>query len=141
MNVMDIFEKSYVNYQIATLGENIYSWCAYRVLELSTYDEELDELFVKKFMEICNAILSRNNGMYMENRHAYITYIIVCQLLEKNDWIDWGTSIRGAWFDVGKNAKPILDFGDDETVPFTIENLKLLLEFIENNKEDCLDDL
>ena len=136
MDVMDIFERDYVDYQIATCGESIYQWCASRVLDLATYDEELDELFVKKFIEICNIILSRRNSVCIENRDAYITYMLVCQLFYKNDWITWGTSIRGAWFDVGKNAKPILDFDEKTIVPFTIENLKLLLTFIENNKEN-----
>lgn len=67
-----------------------------------------------------------------------IKYILVCQLLRDFNWIEWGTSIRGAWFETD-NPRYILDeleWWDDEPhfiekVPFSVENMRALIEFME----------
>ena len=117
----------------------MYEWAANEIFDLTTYDGELDELFVKKIIETSKAIIDRKTSEYIEqSENNYIVYILACQIFNKNNWIDWGTSIRGSWFDehgyLASNPKPIIDtnlkdYGVDE-IPFTIENFKLLIDFI-----------
>ena len=136
-------------------GQTKYEWAASEVFHLTTYDSALDERFVKNIIEVCRVILERRTYEYIEDEENYIKYILVCQLLEQNHWIEWGTSIRGAWFEIDLHqiwperqmrnySKDILDelvWGRDddkhviEKVPFTVENIKALVEFMEEETE------
>jgi hypothetical protein len=140
MDVLDIYESEYRDYTLYVNHSGTkYEWAANYIFDLCTYDGELDELFVKKIIEICKAIFDKTTYEYMKDKSKYITYILVCQLLDKFNWIDWGTSIRGAWFDdYSSNSRAIIDpdfsaYGDKK-VPFCKTNFKILLDFLE--KED-----
>lgn len=126
-----------------------YEWAARKIFNLTTYDAGLDEAFVKTIVEVCKVILERRNFEYIRNKDNYVIYIIVCQLLNRFGWINWGTSIRGAWFestnsqnwdtDTTTHSKDILEElywcnADDQhridSVPFTEDNLRALIEFM-----------
>lgn len=136
MDVKAIYGIDYNDYMILTSSNSKYEWAAGHIFTLSTYDGALDELFVKKIIEVCKVILGKQNFEYIKNEENYITYILVCQLLNNLKWIEWGTSIRGAWFQAEPVSEPILRYYDQEVkdvkeIPFTIDNLKALIEFIE----------
>lgn len=111
-----------------------YEWAANEVFKLTTYDGNLDELFVKKIMEVCQAILDRKTYEYIEaSDENYIAYILTCQLLYRRDWINWGTSIRGAFFERVTLSGPILQCGhrkEELYVPFSEKNICTLIEFM-----------
>ena len=124
-----------------------YEWVADRVFDLTTYDGELDELFVKDILEVCEVILENRNYEYILDKRDYIKFILVCQLLDKFGWIEWGTSIRGSWFENSAD-RAILEglewskWDENErkwvnhTIPaviFSKENLKALIEFMEES--------
>lgn len=147
MDVLKIFEWNYAEYIINTCGTTKHEWAASHIFDLVTYDGGLDELFVKKIIEVCKVILDKTNYEYIKDENNYINYILVCQILDRFDWIEWGTSIRGAWFGPSMNPRYLLEGteityyydGKSETrghpdVPFTIENLKKLIEFIETEE-------
>lgn len=85
-------KKTYNNSKMSKL-----EFVAHETFGLATYDVELDELFAKKIIEVIKVIIERKNFEYIEDKQNYINYILVCQLLDKAGWIEWGTSIRGAW--------------------------------------------
>ena len=139
MDVLELYKKDYeFCSEVVCKGSNKYDWAASRVFDLTTYDSSLDELFVKKIIEVCKAILEGRTFEYIRDGSRYVTYILVCQLLEQLHWIEWGTSIRGAWFEechmeYGK-SQPILKYlySDEEaSIPFTVDNLKAFIEFME----------
>jgi hypothetical protein len=136
MTVMDTYKRSYELFKEGVeCCDNKYEWAASEIFGLATYDGNLDELFVKKIVEVCQAILDRKTYEYIEaSDENYIAYIITCQLLRHKDWIDWGTSIRGAFFNKGNKAELILYYwkcGDKEFyVPFNEENIRTLIEFM-----------
>jgi hypothetical protein len=126
-----------------------YEWAANYIFDLTTYDAALDEKFVKDILEVCQVIIDNYNYEYIEKEENYIKYILVCQLLNNFNWIDWGISIRGAWFNLSKtsDSKVILEeleWGqyDEETgkyekckleaVPFSRNNLQDLIKFMED---------
>jgi hypothetical protein len=120
-----------------------YDWAASRIFDLVTYDPSLDEYFVKTILEVCKVILEKRNYDYIRNKDQYLIYILVCQMLDNFNWINWGTSIRGAWFEAthhiieSKDILEDLEWGDSdgwhkiEHVPFTVDNLRALIEFME----------
>ncbi len=131
MEVKKIFEEHYKCIDELTKHE----WAASNIFDLATYDGELAELFVNKIFEVCNVILERRNFEYITNRKNYITYILVCQILDKKGWINWGTSIRGAWFEMGET---MFESGtENEVVPFTNDNLRILMDFVKGQKKEC----
>jgi hypothetical protein len=135
MTAKEIFEKDYQLTRELLEDSDIYNWAADNIFDLTTYDDELDRLFVQVIVDVCKVILARKTFEFIEDEALYVTYIVVCQLLDRKGWINWGTSIRGAWFEEGGNAKPIYDgYGHEEDVPYTKENLIALIEFIEENE-------
>lgn len=142
--VREIYEDHYASYCISTCGDSKYEWAASEVFDLTTYDGELDELFVKKIIEVIKVIFTRTSFEYIKDQNNYITYILVCQLLEKFNWIEWGTSIRGAWFESyhpNQKTHPILDFEYEQDrygckeIPFSDDNLIILIRFLEEAEE------
>lgn len=139
MTALEIYRTRYNEEKTWSVEEpSKLEWVATSVFDLVTYDGDLDERFAKDILEVCKVILEKRNYEYIEDEQNYVKYILVCQLLDKNYWINWGTSIRGAWFEVNE-SKDILDefewWSDKhhviEGVPFTPENLKALIDFVE----------
>lgn len=113
-----------------------YHWAATMIFDLVTYDDDLEELFVKKIIEVCRAILDGKTFDYISGHgENYRTYIIVCNLLNGWQWIDWGTSIRGAWFQDGQNSRHLMLDDGSYSVPFTADNMRALVEFIEEAEQ------
>lgn len=167
MTAIDIYRAQYAEESTRYYDRyNKYHWAARKIFNLTTYDEGLDELFVKDILEVCKVILEMRNHEYIKDEKNYIKYILVCQLLERFRWINWGTSIRGAWFEVDiqqpwpepepkSYSKDILeelewceyDFEKKrstphkiEKVPFTVDNLKALIKFVEEDEEEPISD-
>jgi hypothetical protein len=137
MTAKEIFEKDFQSYRECVVDSDIYDWATSNIFDLTTYDGDLNKLFVQVIIAVCKVILNRHTFKFIKDEAMYIAYILVCQMLERNNWIDWGTSIRGAWFDENVKAKPIFEGYDGvETVPFTKDNLIALIEFIEENEPE-----
>lgn len=126
-------------------------WVAHRVFDLVTYDDDLDERFTRDILEVCKAIINQETYEYIRDGSNYVKYIAVCQLLINFHWLNWGTSIRGAWFEIeysntwsetkpkntSKDILEELEWWDVkhhiiEKVPFSVENLRDLIEFVED---------
>ena len=144
MSIKEYYLTAYNSYRECVEScENKYEWVASEVLGLATYDGSLDEIFVKKFCEVCKCIADRKTFEYIESsQENYITYILVCQLLTDKHWIDWGTSIRGAWFDESSRSEKILEWtciGQtnkiDINISFSVKNILSLIDFIEEEGE------
>ena len=140
MTALENYKRDYEIYTSFMSGESKYDWAATNIFDLTTYDGDLDERFVKDILEVCKVILEKRNFEYIKDEQNYLKYIIVCQLLVNKRWINWGTSIRGAWFErdetyIWDEKVPISEsdkiLKTNVTVPFTVENLKALIEFME----------
>ena len=136
---IDVFKREYEAYKDFGTFETKYEWAASHIFDLATYDSSLDELFVKKILEVCRVILERQNFEYIKDDDNYITFIGVCQRLNSLGWIDWGSSIRGAWFDNMPDTfdgSPMLncyDYEDSPTIYPTTGSIKALIDFMEED--------
>jgi hypothetical protein len=103
------------------------AWVSSSIFGIATYDDNLDVEFGEAILDVMRAINDGRTFEYIvENNGAnYRKYILVCNWLEKRKMINWGTSIRGAWFDYWSKVQ-ICD-----GVDFTKENLESLLTFCE----------
>lgn len=69
------------------------------IVGLTTDDAELSKLFGEYILDTLIQIRNQTTFEYIKNEENYKKYITCCNFIEK--WIEWGTSIRGAWFDLG----------------------------------------
>lgn len=66
------------------------------VIGITTYDGGLSLKFGKMIIETLIQIKNRTTYDYIKNESNYEEYILSCNFIE--GWLDWGSSIRGAWF-------------------------------------------
>lgn len=72
------------------LGESIF--------DFTTYDGEMSVLFASKALDICNTITSRTTFGYIKDEENYKWYLLMCNMSFFSPKLEWGTSIRGAWW-------------------------------------------
>jgi len=99
------------------------------VFGLTTYDLDLDIEFGKDIFEVMKVIYEKRNFEYIKDMNNYKKYILVCNLLDNNHWLEWGSSIRGAWFHTFGEIR--LNDCSDEEIKLTEEFIKWFMEFIE----------
>lgn len=149
MTITELYEAHYKDYceflDQDDYKHTKYEWAASEVFDLTTYDSSIDELFVKKIVEVLKAIRDRKTFDYIKDENNYITYLAVCQLLTRFNWINWGTSIRGAWFDgyqASAGTKPIIDMNLEKygctEIRFCEAHICALINFLENDQEGQL---
>ena len=72
------------------------------IFNFITYDGDMGELFGGKAVEVCEAINTMKTFEYIkENTENYRWYLIMCNMPFFCDKLQWGGSIRGAWWDTG----------------------------------------
>ena len=72
------------------------------IFNFTTYDGSMDELFATKMIEVIDCIVNNKTFDYHksgENKLNYINYLTMVNMPFLKEMIEWGGSIRGAWFD------------------------------------------
>lgn len=68
------------------------------IFNFTTYDDGMSELFASKALEVCNAISAGTTFKYIDNQEQYQWYLLMCNMPFFEGRLEWGTSIRGAWW-------------------------------------------
>lgn len=74
------------------------------IFGFTTYDNEMNDLFGRKAVEVCTAINDRTTFEYQKNKENYKWYLIMCNMPFFTGKLEWGTSIRGAWWGLPLNG-------------------------------------
>lgn len=91
------------------------------IFDFTTYDSGLDEKFAVRMLEVLTAILHGRTFEYQDvSQENYENYILMCNMPFLSKKIEWGTSIRGAWF----CASP---FSIDLNIPSEITDIKAFI--------------
>jgi len=70
------------------------------IFDFTTYDSAMDEILASKMVAVIGAILSKTTYEYIKvSEESYLDYITMVNMPFLQDKLEWGTSIRGAWFD------------------------------------------
>jgi hypothetical protein len=72
------------------------------VFLFTTYDREMSELFARKAIEVCSVINTKTTYVYIKDKENYMWYLMMCNFPFFSKNINWGTSIRGAWWEVSE---------------------------------------
>ena len=75
------------------------------IFDFTTYDYEMDELFGRKAVEVCRAINNGKTFDYIKEPENYRWYLLMCNMPFFSERLDWGTSIRGAWWGPAQGEK------------------------------------
>lgn len=77
------------------------------VFDFTTYDGGMDVYFAKKMIEVIESIINKTTFDYQKDKSNYINYLTMVNMPFLQGKLDWGTSIRGAWFDEsGHHSEP-----------------------------------
>lgn len=69
------------------------------IFDFTTYDGEMSALFASKALEVCEAITNTKTFDYIGDEEGYKWFLLMCNMPFFADRIEWGTSIRGCWWD------------------------------------------
>ena len=101
MNYKDILERDYLLKK--SYHEHDYTvedYLSEYVLNYTTYDSELDNQLVFRSCVVIDAILRGETFKLIEDKSQdwYLWYIVIVNMPFFVDKLEWGTSVRGAWF-------------------------------------------
>ena len=88
--------------------ENRVGWFSY-LFGFCTYDEKLDEILVKRCLDVCDAVTNGATFEYIaKSDDDRLWYTVVLNFPFFAERVEWGTSIRGAWW---KSHQPVFSDG------------------------------
>lgn len=91
---------------------DFYDYLAEAIFDISTYESEVQEKLVTWCIESCRAILNRKTFEFISEPENNFAYLTVLQFSFFQRKIEWGTSIRGAWFNLEKGSKLPYEFSE-----------------------------
>ena len=74
-------------------------YLADHIFDFTTYEDEMAELFATKALEVCAAISGRTTFDYIKDVDNRRWFLLMCNMRFFEPRLNWGTSIRGAWWD------------------------------------------
>jgi len=103
MDYSEILEHSYEienTQSLGTEGRNIsrLEYLSEFIFDFVTYDPSISELFAKEAVKVCNAINAGNTFDLIQDEDSYRWYLIMVNMPFFADKLEWGGSIRGAWW-------------------------------------------
>ncbi|WP_428145933.1 hypothetical protein [Delftia acidovorans] len=100
MDYLDLLEWSYqVEREEEGRGpRSRLQFLAQHVFDFTTYESAADELFARKAVEVCEALTNRTTFDYIGSNDGRIWYLLMCNMPFFAARIEWGSSIRGAWW-------------------------------------------
>lgn len=107
MAYLEILEHSYAvmqELQPGAVGTRL-EYLADYVFGFTTYDSEISNLLASKAVDVCAAINDGTTTVYIRDADSYRWYLIMVNMPFFAGRLNWGTSIRGAWWD----AEPVKD--------------------------------
>lgn len=137
----DVFTVYKKNRGIKNTKNAKYAFLTEQVFNLITYDEDLAVTWGKNIYDILTAIRNGEGMNYQQVGFMhYSTFMVVVQLLNQRVWLDWNSSIQECFLYESKFSRnfdlffvgvlPTEKFYDREGVQYSIENLKVLLDWI-----------
>lgn len=99
MNYKDLLEHSFeVEKTNECFPTSRLEYLANYIFDFTTYDIEMDRLFAEKAVEVCAAINGNKTFEYIKDSENYRWYLLMCNMPFFLERLEWGTSIRGAWW-------------------------------------------
>lgn len=96
----DLLEQSYqTEANFSGRSDSRLAFVGDHIFDFTTYDSEMSELFAAKALEVCAAISEGRTFDYIKNTDNYRWFLLMANMPFFARRLEWGTSIRGAWWD------------------------------------------
>jgi len=79
------------------------------IFDFTTYDDQKSEEFGIKALEVCRAISTRKTFEYIADTENYRWFLLMVNMPFFSRRLNWGTSVRGAWWDTSTPNEIELD--------------------------------
>lgn len=99
MDYLELLERSFKIEREEDLELDRFEYLSEYVFQFTTYDGEMSNLFGKKALEVCLVISNKKTFEYQDDKENYKWYLIMVNMPFFLDKLEWGTSVRGAWWD------------------------------------------
>ena len=98
-NLLAVLDKAYADRQLCTDNKvSKETFIVGDVLEIVTYDEELDKLFFNDIFEVLEIVYCRTTAEYIsESLENYKKFITVLNLGHVINMVDWGINVQNCW--------------------------------------------
>ena len=150
MNYKELLERSYKiekeEHSLSNNGYSVHEYSSDYIFEFTTYSEDISKYLVEVAIDVCQAITDRKTFEFILNYDREIWFITMCNMDFFESKIDWGCSIRGAWWDVC-DSDPIViescglfDEKEEQILSLSLNEcewalfIKSVLEFYNENK-------
>ena len=97
MNITDLLEKNYQS-SAEHHQQTRKAWLAESVFGTCSYDDDMAEWFADIIIAAAS-IISKEAVLMVDDEDEYRNYLIAVNLPFFDTRLNWGTSIRGAWWD------------------------------------------
>lgn len=97
-NMREMLERSFLVERGNDPEMSRLAYLAHHVFDFTTYDDGASELFAKKALEACVAISGKSSFEYIKDPDNHRWFLIMVNMPFFARRLDWGTSIRGAWW-------------------------------------------
>lgn len=124
MNYKELLDHSYkMNPILFEEQQSKLEYLSDYIFSFTTYDAGMSELFAQKAVEVCDAITNRSTFDYIADEHNYQWYLLMVNMPFFENKLNWGSSIRGAWWDVNsfKLESCGLWKGDDQLLELELD--------------------
>jgi hypothetical protein len=102
MNYLEMLNTSYSvaqSLQGCSTPESRLEFLADDIFDFTTYDSEFAKKLARHAVDVCHAISTQTTFRFIEDQENYSWFLIMCNMPFFANRIEWGTSIRGAWWD------------------------------------------
>lgn len=143
MDYKKLLEESYTRESTPQDGmmhsESRLEFLADHVFDFTTYENYASILFAFKAVEVCRAINERKTFEYIMNGQNNIWFLLMCNMPFFVEKLNWGTSIRGAFWDVTHPVNSVYQFeftstglwqGDEQLLKLTFDKDEEWEEFM-----------
>lgn len=79
--------------------ESRLSFVGDHIFDFTTYDDVMSAMFAAEAIKVALAISADETHEYIKDPSNYSWYLLMCNMPFFSEKIEWGTSIRGAWWD------------------------------------------
>jgi len=137
MDFLNLLEHSYEENK-ANRGDQALErleFLADDIFDFTTYENTVSSMMAQKAIEVCMAINDKKTFDYISNEQGNLWYLIMVNMPFFQNKLEWGTSIRGAWWDLYGDKTFVIEscglFEDGEQLLEMRLNEKQWGEFIE----------
>ena len=102
MDYLKMLEESYQEYKDGYFNckpPSKLNFIATQVFLIWVYDSAIEEKMGLEFLKVCDVITKRYNFQFLESEENYELYIRTVSYPFFEGKLEWGSSIRGAWWE------------------------------------------